>query len=228
MRKYISADLEWPAEVPKPTIKISNIKRVLTELKVDFSDRGIREVLKALWAYPVDAYNENNNPKKDERRKALHELKKLSSSTMKFITKLRNFTTTDPNPYISEVYSAFVPLQGLLVELQEKLDLHLKFLIVKGQGKGGGAPKEVPTMLLAQRLVVIFKRETGDTFSAVPGAEVDWARTGWGRERAEYNRRAIQYLSKLILLIDPSQEKDVKRIIRLVKQKPYRPDIDLE
>lgn len=223
MRNYINADVEWPREVPEPSVTILIVERILTDLQLSFSSNGVRDVLNALRQYSLDAYNEINNPKKEEQKKTIKELR---SSALEFQEKLRAYTGIDPDTHSSEIY---IDILRQLALLEDLLILQSKRLTTIGQGKGGGPQAKTALMMLTQRLIVIYKRETHQKFSAGPNEEdVEWARIGWGRVRKEYNPSAKNYLSLLISLVDPSQASDLKKIVNSVTKKRYRPDIDLK
>jgi hypothetical protein len=221
-RPFVTDDLEWPSEVPKSTTSISDVEDALTILKLTFSRQGIYDVLDAIQQYPLDKYNEKNKPKKNEKRKTLIDLR---SSALNFRENLHDLAKTDSDPLISEIYIA---VNSSVNRLIDRLDSNLKYLTTKGQGIGGGAPSKVAVMRLVQRLSDIYKKETRQRLTALPGDEdIDWARIDWGRVVREINPCALSYLSSLIGVIDRELAKDSNKIIRMLTKKRYMPGIDI-
>jgi hypothetical protein len=217
MRRYLTDDIEWPLEVTEPTVTVSEVKDILNELQLKFSSKGRNQILAILHTYPVDAYNEEHKPVKKERRQ---ELQHMLEETERYLSELFSFSLTDPSPESNDLCLT-------ISNFRESLELRLRCMKIKGQGKDGGPPTKTALACLVQRLILIYKKETKQKISAGYTEEVEWARKGWGRERKEYNPLAIQYLAKLIGLIVSVRKKDIERIVRQSQENLYRPGIDI-
>lgn len=215
-RRYLTDDLEWPPEIPEPTLSVSEIEVVLDDLELNFSSTGKQKILNSLRAYKLDFYNENHKLTKNEH---LEELKKMLEKTEKFNEELFTFSHTCSSSYTDTPPELSVA-RNAISNLYDAFNKRVKFLKIKGQGKSGGAPPKVALKRLIQRLIVIYKDETRENYVLDPG-------TNWGRTRNLNNPIIINYLSKVIALIDSEAAKDLSEKLKTILKNKYRPDIDL-
>ena len=175
----------------------SDVLNILDKHCLTFSERGIRLIIRHIKSYqstvrmPVP-------PTIAEKRNQLRLLKVTASNLLNQVQK-------------TALYMELSDSSQSLVPLLEQVVQECEYSLKKRSMKSGAPTKNFPLKQLAQNLILLFEKETGEDY-------VLDACNEWGRERTVYNPQADAYVISILEIVAPNE--DPREVLKAVRRPP--------
>jgi hypothetical protein len=183
---------------------LSDVLAILKKHSLTFSEQGVRSILKVIKSYQSSPIT--IRPTISQKRK---QIKSLKDTARKLSAQIQELS-----PHIAlggHLDSLQLMLDHLVSDCEHSLTQENSEKLKKVSGHEGRPPKELRLKFLIQMLIIIYEKETGQSY-------VTKEASGWGRERNAYCPLVHKYVEGIIKCVAPDQ--DVHEALKAARRSP--------